>query len=149
MLPAAGGANSPAVPVTPHSSKSNPFDKSRLVGGGPLADVLNRVLVHVEDLRPLITAADEVGFDVFAQILWPCVSTSIVDNLGNTIFAAGRPDELHKVSRNLQNSVRFMPLIESALYHHSPIHIALRSHGSISSFGDSYARNARIHLIRA
>lgn len=87
--------------MTPHQ-RSNPFDKSRLLEGGPLVNVLNRVLTYVDDLRPLITAADEVGFDVFAQILWPCVSTSIVENLGNTIFAAGRPDELHKACPSLK-----------------------------------------------
>lgn len=87
------------MPVTPHQNlNGNPFDRSRLLdGGGPLAGVLNNVLVHVDDLRPLLVTADEVGFDVFAQIIWPCISTSIVDNLGSTIFAAGRPDELHKV----------------------------------------------------
>lgn len=95
ILPTAG-PSSPAVPTTPHRSK-NPLEKTRLLESGPLADVLNRVLVHVDDLRPLITAADEVGFDTFSQIFWPCISTSIVDNLDNTIFAAGRPDDLHKV----------------------------------------------------
>jgi hypothetical protein len=63
-----------------------------------LPDVLNKVLTHVYDLRPLLTTADEVGLDVLSQILWPAISSSIVSSMGNTIFAAGRPDELHKVS---------------------------------------------------
>ena len=94
MLSSAG----PAVPPTPQQNRSRALDKASLLESGPLGDILNRVLVHIDDLRPLTTAADEVGFDVFAQIFWPCVSTSIVDNLGSTIFAAGRPDDLHKAS---------------------------------------------------
>jgi hypothetical protein len=96
-LPNANELQTPVVPETP-SANGDVYEKIRLKPSGPLTDVLNRVLVHVYDLRPLITSADEVGLDVLSRVFWPAVSAAIVSNLGNTIFAAGRPDELHQVS---------------------------------------------------
>ena len=80
-----------SVPKTP-STSTNPFD---LLDPSPLATVYNQVLGEVASYRPLLSNA---GFDFFAGCLWPEIATAIIDNLGSTIFAAGRPDDLHKVS---------------------------------------------------
>lgn len=91
--------SSPAVPITPHHS-SNPFDGPRRIKAEtPLAALLNRVLAEVDIYRTLIevAAAESDDFDFFASALWPEIATAIVENLGGSIFAAGRPDELHQV----------------------------------------------------
>lgn len=104
IAPSPNDPQSPVVPETP-SAKGDVYDKIRLKPSGPVTDVLNRVLEHVYDLRPLIVSADEVDLDVLSRILWPAISTSIVSSLGNTIFAAGRPDELHQVSYTSQGPI--------------------------------------------
>jgi hypothetical protein len=125
----------PSAPETPHSG-SNGYDKVRLTSGGPLADVLNKVLIHVYDLRPLLTTADEVGLDVLSQILWPAISTPIVSSMGNTIFAAGRPDELHKVSCENQNKASLI----IALHCRTQIHDYPRIHGSFLFINHRHAK---------
>ena len=85
--------------MTPAASRSiNPFD--RLTETTPLAQLYNRVLAKVGTYQPLLSTAEELSgrFDFFAGVLWPEISGRIVEELGNTIFSAGRPDELHKVS---------------------------------------------------
>lgn len=86
----------PITPATPHHT-INPFDK--LPDSSPLATLLNRVLAEVGTYQPLLQIADDLSgrFDLFAGVLWPEISKAIIDQLGNSIFAAGRPDELHKV----------------------------------------------------
>ena len=89
------------VPMTPHPS-SNPFEKTvRLPDGSPLASLLNRVLFHIEGYAPLMAASEEVSdhFDFFSRVVWPVVCEAISENLGNVIFAAGRPEELHEVGQ--------------------------------------------------
>lgn len=70
----------------------------RLKPSTPLAVLYNRILDQVEVYQPLIKMAQalSVHFDFFSRVLWPAISKSVVDNLGSVIFAAGRPDELHK-----------------------------------------------------
>lgn len=88
------------VPLTPHPNR-NPFEAAprRIKTQGPLAEVLNRVLQDVDGYRDLleIAAAESSEFDFFAGAIWPEIATAILDNLGGSIFAAGRPDELHQV----------------------------------------------------
>ena len=99
MNTAALAPSSPLVPATPHPL-ANPFDKSsRLHDESPLAALLNRILDHIETYRPLMTVSEEVSehFDFFARVIWPEVSEAMSDGLGSVIFAAGRPDELHRV----------------------------------------------------
>lgn len=70
----------------------------RLKPSTPLAVLYNRILDQVEIYQPLLKMAKGLSphFDFFSRVLWPEISNAVVDNLGNVIFAAGRPDELHK-----------------------------------------------------
>lgn len=87
-----------------------------------MASLLNRVLGQLELHQPLLLEAEAISerFDFFARVYWPEISAAIVENLGSVIFAAGRPDELHKVSRAVglglsQNYAvvhRFIALVE-------------------------------------
>ncbi|WVQ84689.1 hypothetical protein IAT38_006844 [Cryptococcus sp. DSM 104549] len=90
---------SPTAPQTPHASL-NPFNQLRLppTDTSPLATLYNRVLAFVGAYQPLLTVAEEVSdkFDFFARVIWPEVSEAVMEKLGGVIFAAGRPDELHK-----------------------------------------------------
>ena len=92
----------PNTPATPHHSSgqfSNPGKSDRLSDSTPLADLYNRILSQVESYQPLMSIAEEVSerFDIFAGVIWPEIAQSISEELGNVIFSAGRPDDLHKV----------------------------------------------------
>ncbi|ORY35805.1 oligomeric golgi complex component, COG2-domain-containing protein [Naematelia encephala] len=103
---------SPMVPVTPHPN-ANPFDKApRLSDDSPLASLYNRILAQVELYQPLMTVAGELSdrFNFFAAVIYPEVAASISEKLGGTIFAAGRPDELHK---HYTTTHSFISLLES------------------------------------
>ncbi|EJT49997.1 hypothetical protein A1Q1_00838 [Trichosporon asahii var. asahii CBS 2479] len=83
----------------PVTSPDSPVPSARrLKPSTPLAVLYNRVLDQVEVYQPLIKMAQALSahFDFFSRVLWPEISKSVVDNLGSVIFAAGRPDELHK-----------------------------------------------------
>lgn len=83
------------VPMTPHPN-ANPFDK--LPESTPLAELYNRVLLQVGSYQPLMEAAEELSdrFDFFSRVIYPEIASAISENLGSVIFAAGRPDELHR-----------------------------------------------------
>jgi len=76
----------------------NPFDK--LPESTPLAALYNKILAEVSSYRPLLETSEELSdrFDFLATVFWPEIAARISSELGNTIFAAGRPDDLHKVS---------------------------------------------------
>lgn len=63
----------------------------------------NRLLEELYDLSLLFDLAEDVSprFAFVEKVVIPCITTSIRTNLGRTIFSAGRPDELHKVSLEL------------------------------------------------
>lgn len=98
----------PIAPQTPHTAR-NPFD--RLPDQTPLAMMYNSVLDHVQGLCFLVDAADGVSphFALLENIVVPRIATAIRLNLGRSIFSAGRPDELHKVS----HIERYMMLIQN------------------------------------
>lgn len=66
----------------------------------PLAQVYNRLLAQVESYGPLLDTAESIseGFDFYAGVIWPEIASALSEELGGVIFAAGRPDDLHKVS---------------------------------------------------
>ena len=97
---------------------ANPFEKIiRLRDDSSLAALLNRVLAYIETFKSLMTISEDVSdhFDFFSRVIWPEIAETISENLGGVIFAAGRPDELHTVSRTLT------PLT-TALHHHTSLH---------------------------
>lgn len=91
--------------------------------------------------------ADEVGLDVLSQILWPAIAAAIVSNLGNTIFAAGRPDELHKVGPDHHRLLK--ALIKIALHGSPQIHHTLRINGTFLRIYNSNATKYGIYNFRA
>lgn len=103
---------SPVAPVAPEVPRPGE-ERSRLEEGSNLAQLYNRVLVQVESYAPLLNLGHAVSpnFDFFSRVLWPEICSAIVDNLGSTIFAAGRPDELHK---HYTTTHKFITLLENA-----------------------------------
>lgn len=121
---------SPAVPETP----SKVFERPNRLKDDPslLAGIYNRVLAHVESYLPLITISHHVSqeFDFFSRVFWPEVCKAITDNLGNTIFAAGRPSELHK---HYTTTHKFLGLFEN--YAPTPeAVVALRDSSAYATF---------------
>lgn len=70
---------------------------------GKLGEVYNLVLAQVESYDSLLSIAHSVSpqFDIFAGVLWPEICNAVINNIGGTIFAAGRPNDLHKVREAL------------------------------------------------
>jgi hypothetical protein len=58
--------------------------KGRIPGGATESDA--------EKTRP-----SRESFDIVGGVIWAEVGTSLMENLGSTLFAAGRPDEFQKV----------------------------------------------------
>ncbi|WWC72121.1 uncharacterized protein I206_106081 [Kwoniella pini CBS 10737] len=103
----------PTAPKTPHSV-INPLEKSLKLPSSnstPLASLYNRILGQMETYQPLLQIADDISekFDFFAKIIWTEIASALIDNLGSTIFAAGRPDELHK---QYMTTHQFITLLE-------------------------------------
>jgi hypothetical protein len=91
----------PATPFTP-TTPGNPFEITLTppqLGDSPLAALYSRVLAYVErDCKPIMDVAEKFpGFELLANVVWAEIATRIERELGNVVFAAGRPDELHKV----------------------------------------------------
>ena len=90
----------------------------------PLAALLNRVLRFVDrSMRQIMECADRIslkarphaseemlsssspgkieeeddGFEIMANVIWDEVGRALMDDLGNVVFAVGRPDEFRKV----------------------------------------------------
>ncbi|EAL18864.1 hypothetical protein CNBI1250 [Cryptococcus deneoformans B-3501A] len=124
---------SPTAPQTPHQLR-NPLDVPRLPASynTPLALLFNRVLAQVASYQPLLDASKEVSekFDFFARVFWPEIGDTIIERLGSVIFAAGRPDDLHKY---YTTSHKFLDLLETiAPSAHSVL--AMRSSPSYTAF---------------
>lgn len=88
----------------------------------PLIRVYNQVLRFVaRDLKDIIEVAEKVGsksmtkdsvlgnniskqggdldgFQVMGHVIWEEVASAIINDIGDTVFAAGRPNDLRKVS---------------------------------------------------
>ncbi|KAK6909291.1 hypothetical protein I203_103308 [Kwoniella mangroviensis CBS 8507] len=106
----------PTAPKTPHSSLlNNPLEKPLRMPAedqSPIASLYNRILSQMETYSPLLQISEDVSekFDFFPKIIWPEIAGALIDNLGSTIFAAGRPDELH---RHYTTTHRFIALLET------------------------------------
>ncbi|OXC68066.1 hypothetical protein AYX13_03275 [Cryptococcus neoformans] len=124
---------SPTAPQTPHPLR-NPSNIPRLPTGynTPLALLFNRVLAQVASYQPLLDASKEVSekFDFFARVFWPEIGDTIVERLGNVIFAAGRPNDLHKY---YTASHKFLDLLESIAPSARSV-LAMRSSPSYTAF---------------
>ncbi|OWZ51634.1 hypothetical protein C356_02186 [Cryptococcus neoformans c45] len=124
---------SPTAPQTPHPLR-NPSDIPRLPASynTPLALLFNRVLAQVASYQPLLDASKEVSekFDFFARVFWPEIGDTIVERLGNVIFAAGRPNDLHKY---YTTSHKFLDLLESIAPSARSV-LAMRSSPSYTAF---------------
>lgn len=96
---------SPIAPQTPHPLQNASSDVPRLPAtyNTPLALLFNRILAQVASYQPLLDVSKEISekFDFFARVFWPEIGDTVVERLGNVIFAAGRPDDLHKVKTSL------------------------------------------------
>ncbi|BEI86813.1 hypothetical protein CcaverHIS002_0701590 [Cutaneotrichosporon cavernicola] len=101
----------PPVPVAPETPIRGM--RARLEETSALARLYNCVLSQVEGYAPLLSLAHTVSprFELFSGVLWPEICSATVDNLGSTIFAAGRPDELHK---HYTTTHAFLMLLEGA-----------------------------------
>ncbi|KAK8853311.1 hypothetical protein IAR55_004015 [Kwoniella newhampshirensis] len=133
---ALNGPTSPTVPQTPHALQ-NPFDRSLrlpITDNSALAALYNRVLAHVETYQPVMTISEDISerFDLFARVIWPEISETVMERLGGVIFSAGRPDELHK---HYTTTHAFISLLEN-LAPSSRSVIAMRA----SPFYESFER---------
>ena len=101
--PNRGIPDTPLTPSTPMISVKQ-YDlheqAERLSDDSALATIYNTVLSRVESYGALMSISEDLSpnFEIFAGVVWPDIVQAIMDNLGSVIFAAGRPDELHKVS---------------------------------------------------
>lgn len=124
---------SPTAPQTPHQLR-NPLDVPRLPASynTPLALLFNRVLAQVASYQPLLDASKEVSekFDFFARVFWPEIGDTIIERLGSVIFAAGRPDDLHKY---YTTSHKFLDLLETIAPSAHNV-LAMRSSPSYTAF---------------
>ncbi|WVR07562.1 hypothetical protein IAU60_004604 [Kwoniella sp. DSM 27419] len=122
----------PVAPITPRPSL-NPLERApKLNADTPLASLYNRVLAQVETYQPLLQLADEISdrFDLFAGVIWPEIANALVDALGGTIFAAGRPDELHKHYTITHAFISQLEMLAPSAHHV----VAMRESQSYASF---------------
>ncbi|KAH9051485.1 COG complex component [Lactarius vividus] len=128
---APGTARTPYEPFTAFASRTNPFDTALAAAprldetDNPLAVLYNGILSFVErdvkrimDIAERISArigqrADEVddgasakGFEIFANVVWAELARALMDELGSTLFAAGRPDEFRRNYETTQAFIR-------------------------------------------
>ncbi|ORX35364.1 oligomeric golgi complex component, COG2-domain-containing protein [Kockovaella imperatae] len=99
MVPNANLPETPQTPITPMVSvQTFDFSPDKLADETPLATLFNRVLTQVQSYSALLTISDDLSpqFDLYSSVIWPEVAEAIMDKLGSTIFAAGRPDDLHQ-----------------------------------------------------
>ncbi|KGB78784.2 hypothetical protein CNBG_4622 [Cryptococcus deuterogattii R265] len=125
---------SPIAPQTPHPLQNASSDVPRLPASynTPLALLFNRILAQVASYQPLLDISKEISekFDFFARVFWPEIGDTIVERLGNVIFAAGRPDDLHKY---YTTSHKFLDLLESIAPSARSV-LAMRSSPSYTAF---------------
>lgn len=111
----------------PFESQQQPTSHLLDETDNPLAALYNTILKFVDrDLKKIMELADKVsvvkktskastllqdmpdgpkerpkdgqGFEILANVVWTEVGRAIMDELGSTVFAAGKPDEFRKVS---------------------------------------------------
>ncbi|WVR00086.1 hypothetical protein IAU59_007228 [Kwoniella sp. CBS 9459] len=125
----------PTAPKTPHTIL-NPLltSQARLKSSSdtPLASLYNRILSQVEIWSPLLQVSEDISdrFDFFSNVIWPEIADTLVQKLGSTIFAAGRPDELHK---HYTTTHDFITQLESLAPSARSVHL-MRSSASYESF---------------
>ncbi|OCF42245.1 hypothetical protein I317_03980 [Kwoniella heveanensis CBS 569] len=126
----------PTAPQTPHATL-NPLlssSQARLKSGSdtPLASLYNRILSQVEIWSPLLQVSEDISdrFDFYSNVIWPEIADALVQKLGSTIFAAGRPDELHK---HYTTTHDFITQLESLAPSARNVHL-MRSSASYESF---------------
>lgn len=94
----------------------------------PLAGLYNQILRFVStDMKPVMEAAEKIsskgsrrppsteaieqvpeesedcGFDILSNVIWAEVSRAIMDDLGSTVFAVGKPDEFRRVGGHIRS----------------------------------------------
>lgn len=57
-----------------------------------------RIDEHVTRGNALHVVEDRECFDIMANVVWADIGRAVMDELGNVVFAAGRPDEFRSVS---------------------------------------------------
>jgi hypothetical protein len=80
-------------------------------------DVAERISARTS--QPADDAVDgdnSKGFEIFANVVWAELARALTDELGNTLFAAGRPDEFRRVRTfyRLFHTLRVMPQLANA-----------------------------------
>jgi len=78
--------------------------------------------------------ASTKGFEIFANVVWAELARSLTDELGSTLFAAGRPDEFRRVrtfahasgSKSNAQLANVEPRDNAGIYPLSPISCAVR-----------------------
>ncbi|EJD02931.1 COG complex component [Fomitiporia mediterranea MF3/22] len=121
----------------------------------PLAGVYNQVLRFIaRDMKPIMEAAEQVasksrqkssvlsvditnaegsteyGFDILSNVIWAEVSRAIMDDLGSSVFAAGKPDEFRKNYETTQAFIRSIEYLAPSIHSVK----ALRVHHSFGTF---------------
>ncbi|WWC91827.1 uncharacterized protein L201_006774 [Kwoniella dendrophila CBS 6074] len=103
----------PTAPKTPHINLIEKSVRLPTENQSPLAVLYNKILGEIEvSYLPLLKVSEDISdkYDFFSKVLWTEISNTLIDKLGSTIFAAGRPDELHK---HYTTTHQFINLFES------------------------------------
>lgn len=116
-------ARTPHVPFTAFASRTTSFDAALAAAprldeiDNPLAVLYNSILAFIErDLKRIMDVAERIGarigqdadggvddgvnamgFEILANVVWAEIARALMDELGSTLFAAGRPDEFRRV----------------------------------------------------
>jgi hypothetical protein len=169
-----GTARTPHEPFTAFVSRTDPFDAALAAAprldetDNPLADLFNGILSFVErDVKRIMDVAERIsarigqrtdevddgasakGFEIFANVVWAELARALKDELGSTLFAAGRPDEFRRVRTFAQtpgyesHAANAEPRDDAGVYPLSPISCAVRPCYS----GDGYASD--VPIVRA
>jgi hypothetical protein len=105
----------PGTPFTPFqqpvsASMSTPSVALLLEDGNPLAFFYNGILRFIDrEFRAIITICERLSssyasqrqeqqFEVLSNVIWDELGRAIMDELGGTIFASGKPDEFQRVN---------------------------------------------------
>jgi len=147
------GPQTPYTPFTafiPKQASRAPFQKPRAFllddATDNLAHLYNQILRFIErDVVYLMEAAesckgqstvatrpeDEVkGFSILANVVWTELSRAIQDEIGGSVFSAGKPDEFRKHYETTQKFIRSLELLAPSLRAVE----ALRAHPSFQAF---------------
>ncbi len=112
-------------------------------------DVAERISARIgQRADELNDGASAKGFEIFANVVWAELARALTDELGSTLFAAGRPDEFRRVRPFVQtpgsNSdprlANAEPRNDAGVYPLPPISCAVRACYS----GDGHAPDVPI-----